>query len=65
MNKETKKLIKRLEYNKNKYKSFAIKWWDLNESAWLLETCCSHNIVERATDLLENKRFSALLIEYK
>lgn len=65
MDKEIKKLIQRLEYNKDKYDLFEIKWWDLDSYAWLSEMCYPHNIVERATYLLDNKKFSALTIEYK
>ena len=65
MDKETRKLIKRLEYNKDRYGLFVFDWWDLDENTWCSETCYPQNLVERATYLLANKRFSALLIEYK
>lgn len=64
MNKETKQLIKRLEYHKNKCASFEVNWWDLDESKWMKQICKGDKMVEETMYILDNKNYSAAVIKY-
>ena len=64
MNKETKQLVKRLEYHKNKCASFEVSWWDLDESKWMKQVFKGDKMVEETMYILDNTNHSAAVIKY-